>query len=85
MVVKVKSLQEEYNDLLESGEFSDTEIFVGEIPDETKVFKLHSLILKTRSSYFRTAFSSNWIRKEKDIIKLEKPNISVEVFDILIK
>jgi hypothetical protein len=80
-----KSSSKEYSDLLESGEFYDTEILVGKEPEETKTFKLHSLILKIRSPYFRTAFSDNWIRRENNIIKLEKPNISVKVFDILIK
>ncbi|RIA79352.1 hypothetical protein C1645_822669 [Glomus cerebriforme] len=79
-----KSTSEEYCRLLDTSEFSDTEIFVGEEPD-TKVFKLHSLILKTRSPFFRTAFSSNWIKTENNIIKLNKPNISVKIFDILIK
>ncbi|RIA79351.1 BTB/POZ protein [Glomus cerebriforme] len=74
----------EYGDILKSGEFSDTEILVGEEPD-TKVFLAHSLILKIRSPYFRTAFSSRWVRTENNIIKLQKPNISVKVFDILIK
>ena len=74
----------EYGKILESGEFSDTEILVGEEPN-TKVFKAHSLILKTRSPFFRTAFSSNWLRTENNVITLQKPNISVEIFDILIK
>ncbi|GBC09491.1 hypothetical protein RclHR1_08900005 [Rhizophagus clarus] len=79
-----KSSSEDFYHLLESGEFSDTEILVGEEPN-TKTFKTHSLILKTRSNYFRTAFSSSWIKTENNIITLHKPNISVEVFDILIK
>ncbi|PKK74935.1 BTB-domain-containing protein [Rhizophagus irregularis] len=80
-----KLSSEDFYHLLESGEFADTEILVGEEPN-TKIFKAHSLILTTRSKYFRTAFSNNWIRTEdNNIITLHKPNISVEVFDILIK
>ena len=79
-----KTSSKEYNDVLESGKFSDTEILVGEEPN-TKVFKAHSLILKIRSPYFCIALSDNWIRTENNVIKLQKPNISVEVFDILIK
>ncbi|RIA79353.1 BTB/POZ domain-containing protein [Glomus cerebriforme] len=74
----------EYCETLKSGEFSDTEILVGEVPD-TKVFKLHSLILKVRSPYFRKALSGDKIKVENNIIKHEIPNISVKVFDILIK
>ena len=77
-------LHKEYNDILDSGEFSDTEILVGQKPN-TKVFKAHSLILKTRSPYFRTALSNNWQRTENNVIKLQTPNISVEIFDIIIK
>ena len=78
------SLLKNYNKILENGEFSDTEILVGEEPN-TKIFRLHSLILKVNSSYFRTAFSENWVKIENNIIKFEKTNISVEIFEILIK
>ncbi|EXX74421.1 hypothetical protein RirG_051290 [Rhizophagus irregularis DAOM 197198w] len=79
-----KSTSGDFYNLLETGELSDTEILIGEEPD-TKIFKVHSLILKTRSKYFRTAFSNNWIKTENNTITLHKPNISAEVFDILIK
>jgi hypothetical protein len=69
---------------LESGEFFDTEILVGEAPND-KVFRLHSLVLKLGSPYFRTAISEGWIDIENNVIKFEKPNISVKVFEILIK
>ncbi len=85
MLTKLSNiLHKEYNDILDSGEFSDTEILVGEEPN-TKIFKAHSLILKVRSPYFRIALSNNWQRTENDVIKLQKPNISVEIFDIIIK
>ncbi|CAG8599195.1 2326_t:CDS:2 [Funneliformis caledonium] len=71
-------------DILKAVEFSDTEILVGKEPD-TKVFKANSLILKIRSPYFRIALSDEWKRIENGIIKLQKPNITVEVFDIIIK
>ncbi|RIA84220.1 BTB/POZ protein [Glomus cerebriforme] len=76
-------LHEEYNDILESTEFYDTEIVIGKGP--IKVFKVHSLILKIRSPYFRTALSDKWVKTENNIIKLKNPNISVKIFDILIK
>ncbi len=82
--ILLKFLSKEYSNVLETGEFSDTEILVGE-GLETKVFRLHSFVLKVRSPYFRIALSENWIRTENDIIKLQKPNISVKVFNILIK
>ncbi|GBB87546.1 hypothetical protein RclHR1_00140050 [Rhizophagus clarus] len=76
-------LHKEYNDILESTEFYDTEILVGE--KHTKIFKVHSLILKIRSPYFRVALSNRWMKKEANIIQLKKPNISVKIFNILIK
>ncbi|PKB95053.1 hypothetical protein RhiirA5_437464 [Rhizophagus irregularis] len=41
-------LHKEYNTILESTEFYDTEILVGEY-HYTETFKVHSLILKIRS------------------------------------
>jgi hypothetical protein len=77
-------LLKEYAKILKTGEFSDVEILVGEEPN-TKTFRLHSLILKVCSAYFRSAFSNNWIKVENNIIKFQKPNISAKVFEILIK
>lgn len=73
-----------YTKILETGEYYDIEILVGEQPN-TKIFRLHSFVLKVCSPYFRTALSSNWIKIENNIIKFKKPNISVKVFDILTK
>ncbi|UZO27812.1 uncharacterized protein OCT59_019999 [Rhizophagus irregularis] len=77
-------LSKEYIEIFETGEFFDTEILVGE-NSNTKTFRLHSLILKVRSPYFRIALSNNWKKVENNIIKFKKPNISVKVFEILIK
>lgn len=75
----------EYTKVLETGEFSDTEILVGEEPN-AKIFRLHSFILRIHSPYFRTALSKNdKVKIENNIIKFQKPNISVKVFEILIK
>ncbi|GES83608.1 BTB/POZ protein [Rhizophagus clarus] len=68
---------------LKTGELHDTEIVVGEEPN-TKTFLLHSLLLRLHSPYFLTALSDRWTKIENKIIKLRKPNISVEVFDIII-
>ncbi|CAI2162658.1 6948_t:CDS:2 [Funneliformis geosporum] len=50
-------------------------IEVGEAPN-TQTFHAHSIILRARSPYFRQALSKNWARKERDVIKFTKPNIS---------
>ena len=77
-------LSKYYAKLLETGELYDTEILVGKEP-KTKIYHLHSLILKVCSPYFRTAFSSDWVKIENNIVKFQKQNISVEVFDIIVK
>ena len=51
----------------------------------TKEFRAHSVILRARSPYFKSAFSSNWITKKNDIIMFNKPNITPIVFDMILK
>jgi hypothetical protein len=62
----------------------DVTIKVGE-GINIKSFKAHSNILRSRSSYFRAALSTNWVKKEDNIIYFDKPNISPEVFEIILK
>ncbi|PKC68235.1 hypothetical protein RhiirA1_457475 [Rhizophagus irregularis] len=82
-IVLSNLLLDGYTKILKTGEFFDVEILVGENTN-TKIFRLHSLILRVCSPYFRSAFSNNWVKIENDIIKFQKPNISVKVFEILI-
>ncbi|PKY57985.1 hypothetical protein RhiirA4_549880 [Rhizophagus irregularis] len=77
-------LLKEYTRILKTGEFYDIEVLVGEKAN-TKIFRLHSFVLKVCSPYFRDAFSNKKIKVENNIIKFNKPNISVKVFEILIK
>ena len=62
----------------------DVKIIIGEEPN-IKEFKAHSVILSSKSTYFKTALSSRWARKENGIIIFNKPNISPLVFEILLK
>ncbi|GBB86641.1 hypothetical protein RclHR1_13000003 [Rhizophagus clarus] len=76
-------LFKEYIKILDSGEFSDIEVLVGKEPN-TKIFRLHTFVLKVCSPYFRIALmSANWVNVENNIIKFKKPNISVKVFEIV--
>ncbi|GBB92188.1 hypothetical protein RclHR1_01980013 [Rhizophagus clarus] len=52
----------------------NVKIQVGE-DSKMEIFKAHSVILRARSNYFRTAFSSNWAKKEGDFYIFKKPNI----------
>ena len=70
--------------LFESSTIHDVSITVGEAAN-TKTFKAHSAILVSRSPYFATALSSNWVKKEDDKTIFKKPNITPKIFDILLK
>lgn len=48
-------------------------------------FQAHSLILRARSEYFRTALSSKWAKKEGETFIFEKPNISPTVFEVILR
>ena len=86
-VLPLKYINKLLNDLTKSlneSNFYDVEIRVG-INDDIKTFKAHSIILEARSSYFKVALSSNWIKRTNDgIILFEKPNISPKVFELLL-
>ncbi|CAI2170864.1 13631_t:CDS:2, partial [Funneliformis geosporum] len=53
--------------------------------DDIEEFKVHSIILRARSSYFCAAFSKNWIQKENEYITFTKPNVSPKVFGFILK
>ncbi|RIA83420.1 hypothetical protein C1645_786408 [Glomus cerebriforme] len=62
----------------------DTIIRVGVEPD-VEEFKAGSIILYSRSEYFRTALSSEWARKEGDVFVIDKPNVNPIVFNIILR
>ncbi len=86
-VLPLKYINKLLNDLTKSlreSKFYDVEIMVG-INDDIKTFKAHSIILEARSSYFKVAFSNNWVeRSDNGIILFEKPNISPKIFELLL-
>jgi hypothetical protein len=78
-------LHKECTRILKTGEFYDVEVLVGEKAN-AKIFRLHSFVLKVCSSYFHKVLSNNNdVEVENNIIKLRKSNISVKVFEIIIK
>ena len=50
-----------------------------------KEFYVHSIILETRSSHFEDALSNGLARKENNVFILDFPDISVNVFNVLIR
>jgi hypothetical protein len=59
-------------------------IKVGE-DENIKEFRAHSVILRARSPYFKSALSSNWITKKNDMIMFNKTNVTPNVFDLILK
>jgi hypothetical protein len=53
--------------------------------ENTKEFRAHSVILRARSPYFKSALSSSWITKKNDMIIFNKPNITPNIFDMILR
>jgi hypothetical protein len=65
---------DDYNVIIQAGE-----------NENTKEFRAHSVILRARSHYFKSALSSSWITKKNDMIIFNKPNISPNVFGLILR
>jgi len=79
--------QEVANDLeklLEGDEEYDVIIYAGENENVNELYA-HSNILRTRSQYFRTAFSNKWAEKKDGKFIFKKPNISPQYFKIILR
>ncbi|RHZ77141.1 hypothetical protein Glove_185g30 [Diversispora epigaea] len=75
-------LSNDLTQLLESGVNYDVSIEVGE--EDANIYKVHSIILQSRSPYFKMKFDE--ITLNNDHVKVLKfPNISIKVFDVIIK
>ncbi len=77
-------LLRDLNRLYSDADDYDVIIQVGEVPN-IENFKAHSAILRIRSKYFNRALSSNWVKKEENIITFKKPNVHPNVFRIILK
>jgi hypothetical protein len=62
----------------------DTLIQVGE-NENIKEFRANSVILRSCSPYFEGALSSSWAKKENGMIIFNKPNITPNIFDIILR
>ncbi|CAI2183240.1 4579_t:CDS:2, partial [Funneliformis geosporum] len=78
------NLSKDLSILLSDNEDYNMIINVGEQPN-IKQFKVHSIILRVRSPYFRVALSSEWAKIENNYITFNKPNISPKVFEVILK
>ena len=77
-------LSNDYEKLLKSEIGYDVIIYAGEVPN-VKEFHAHSSILSIRSQYFCTAFSDEWAERRDGKFIFRKPNISPQIFNIILR
>ncbi|GBC01815.1 hypothetical protein RclHR1_04340012 [Rhizophagus clarus] len=77
-------LSRDYEKIFESEIGYDVIIYVGE-DQNIKEFHVHSNILCARSQYFHSAFSNEWAEKKDGKFIFKKPNISPQLFDIILR
>jgi hypothetical protein len=77
-------LSQDFMKLLENNKNHDFIIKIDK-DDNKKEYQAHSIILETRSAYIQEVILNGLARKENNILILELPDISVNVFDILIR
>ena len=77
-------LSKDLSAILNNADDFNVIIQVGE-DQNIKEFQAHSVILRARSPYFKSAFSTKWITKKNDMIMFNKPNITPPVFDMILK
>jgi len=77
-------LSQNYIELLEDDNYYDVTIEVGKDPN-VKIFRAHTNILYCRSPYLRRDLSSNKRKNDNVLTHLKLPNISPEVFQIILK
>ncbi|EXX73316.1 uncharacterized protein OCT59_012279 [Rhizophagus irregularis] len=77
-------LSEDLSLILDDADDYNVIIQVGE-NNNKKEFRAHSVILRARSPYFKSALSTNWIIKKDNMITFNKPNITPTVFHMILK
>src|SRR5919205_1268159 len=80
----LSDLSQDIGQLFSTGDNYDLIIQAGE-GQNMKEFFVHSLILSARSTYFRTALSKEWAKKENGVFIFKKPNISPEIFELILE
>jgi len=78
------NLSQNYIELLDDDEYYDVTIEVGEDPN-VKIFRAHMNILCYRSPYLRRNLASNKRNNNDVLTHLKLPNISPEIFQIILK
>jgi len=77
-------LSENYIELLKDDEYYDVTVEVGEDPN-VKIFRSHMNILCYRSPYLRRVLTSNKRNNDNALTHIKLPNISPEIFQIILR
>lgn len=85
MSIFLTSLSLDFSNILDDSDEYNVLIKVGSDECNEKTFQAHSLVLKARSPYFKTALSNNWVKKEGKMMIFNKPNISPYIFESILK
>ncbi|CAB4412255.1 unnamed protein product [Rhizophagus irregularis] len=80
----LSKLSQNYIELLEDNEYYDITIEVGKDPN-VKIFRTHTNILCYRSPYLRRILASNKKNNDNVLAHIKLPNISSEVFKIILR
>ena len=80
----LSKLSQSYIEILEDDEYYDITIEVGEDPN-VKIFRAHMIILCYRSPFFRRTLASNKKNNNDISAHIKLPNISPEIFQIILK
>jgi len=77
-------LSQNYIEVLEDDEYYDIIIEVGEDPN-VKIFRAHMIILCYRSPFLRRTLASNKKNNNDILAHIKLPNVSPEIFPIILK
>ena len=77
-------LSQNYIELLKDDEYYDITIEVGEDPN-VKIFRAHMNILCYRSPYLRRTLASNKTNNNNVLAHIKLPNVSPEIFHIILE
>jgi hypothetical protein len=71
-------------EMLGDDEYNDITIEVGNDP-YVKIFRAHMIILNYRSPYLRRILSTSKKRNDGTLVNIKLPNISPEIFEIILR
>ncbi|POG73451.1 BTB/POZ protein, partial [Rhizophagus irregularis DAOM 181602=DAOM 197198] len=82
--ILLQKLSQNLLEILDDDEYYDITIEVGNDP-YVKIFRSHIVILNYRSSYLRRILSTNKKENDGTLIHIKLPNISPEIFQLILR